>query len=132
MVVFTGNLFTANMAHHLCGLSLLWSIFKIDSSVLPYVPKVGFMEFTTPILNTLWFFQVFHLSPSSKRYRTAALSFVVAFFLLRVVYFPFILFYSLPRDRMAVASLGWRMQPLRILAALQVYWFVKIVRKFVK
>jgi hypothetical protein len=103
----------------------------VDSSVLPYIPRVGIIEFTTPLLNALWFLQAARIPSLSLPYRSVAALFVVSFFLLRVLYFPFLIFHSVPHDPSAFASLGWRMQPLRILTALQMYWFVKIVRKFV-
>jgi TLC domain len=113
------------MIHHILVLFLVISSLYGPGSLLRFIPHLLLSDTTNIFFNTAWLLRLSESTKESFLVKFCELLFAVAFLLVRVINMP-CMFYALSTQRDA-AGLGPARYVLAPIAAMQWYWFYKIL-----
>lgn len=115
--------------HHVAALLLIGR--GISKSVSRFVPHFLVCEFSTILLDVMWFMRQYGVaSPLNKHFVLAALSFFSVFTLTRIVNMPLMMHAAFTTHRKDIEHFGYAKWTLLGVQALQLWWYYKIVRQF--
>ena len=116
----------SNVFHHVIGLSSITGLL-LGNIGETFMPDVQLMEISTFLLNMMWFMRTFNKTNNTS-YKCISVLFLITFFILRIIYYPYVLLkicFDYPHEwiklNLFMKCVIWS------LWVLQVYWFRKIV-----
>lgn len=114
--------------HHAFGISLVWKAAAVRGAER-FLPHFLVGEGTTLLLDVLWVLRKLR-EEDSQLYKVTGAAFTGLYALLRVWWYPFMTYHLYTDHRRVWDGLGPVAWSTTGVCALQVFWYIKILRKF--